>query len=153
MFIRLDLEATASNLHSVALLHPFLVVHRISFQANVRTCTTTVEKERDLFRELAGQVKEMEAKLQGGQVTVMVLEFFSLHMACDDPGEKLAMPMLKLLRERLVAGARQHAVNQAERAQQEILAMEEVGAAPGISIIDPVRKARCRCLTFCSLSF
>ena len=68
----------------------------------------------------------MKAAVLEWEVVARVLEFFALHVACDDLGNQVESLMLPLIRERLVAGARQHAADQAERAQQEILAMEEV---------------------------
>ena len=65
--------------------------------------------------------------MQGGRVAARMLEFFAIHVTCDDLGERVVAPlMLQLIRERLVAATRQHAAEQAERAHQEILVMEEV---------------------------
>ena len=98
----------------------------MDFEAKWRPHILTAHKERELCLSLDDQLEELEGILLEGQVAARVLEFFALHVACDDLGNQVESLMLPLIRERLVAGARQYAADQAERAQQEILAMEEV---------------------------
>ena len=78
---------------------------------------------------LANMMKRKRADLRTGSLSVRVLEFFVTYLACDDPGQQLAQPVLQLMRQQLVAAATQHAAEQAEKAWQEILALEEVGAS------------------------
>ena len=61
-----------------------------------------------------------------GRFAVRALEFYFIHQSCDDPWQQLGPHVLDLIRERLGAAAYQHAEDQADRALQEILAMEEV---------------------------
>ena len=96
------------------------------FQTQVRDCTATIEDEEALVRALTARVEEMHAAMQSVQVAAKVVEFFFVHAACDDLVEKLAAPMLMLIRDRLAGAARQHAKDRAEKALQEILAAEEV---------------------------
>ena len=99
---------------------------RLDFEQTWRNQLVTTRAEQELCSSLEERVIELKGTMLEGQVAACVLEFFALHVACKDVGEQVESLMLPLIRERLVAGARQHAADLAERAQQEILDMEEV---------------------------
>ena len=87
---------------------------------------TSLEEDEQLCSKLTEMIAELRAQLSKLCVAARVLEFFFVHLVCDDPTLELVQPVLQLIREQLVTAARRHASNQADKAAMEIIALEEV---------------------------
>ena len=71
-------------------------------------------------------IQDLKTELQQLRVAARVLEFYFIHLVCDDPTLELVQPVLQLMREQLVTAARRHASDQADKAAMEMIRLEEV---------------------------
>ena len=87
---------------------------------------TSLEEDEKLCSKLTEMIKELQIELSRLCVAARVMEFYFVHLVCDDPTLELVQPVLQLMRGQLVTAARRHASKQADKIAMEMIRLEEV---------------------------
>jgi hypothetical protein len=95
---------------------------RSQFFEEMRRQLYSDEEDRIFFADVQNSIKSLNNQMDEGQVAIIHLEQYLLNVTCDDPGAALGLTViLPLLQDRLDELAAEHAAQEADRVQQELL--------------------------------
>jgi hypothetical protein len=95
---------------------------RSQFFSDFRRQLYNNEDDRSFYVEVQASLKTLGEQLEQGKVAIGQLEQHLLNVACDDPGATVGMGLiLPVLQTRLDGLASEHATQEAQRAELELL--------------------------------